>query len=85
MMQDCSEELREPDPQPIEHPGAAAAWFLLIAIVALAIFEMWALHTGHQTISHLFQRFSAHHWWAKFVGAIGLFLLWWHLFLRGPF
>lgn len=83
---DClGEVVLYPPPAQPEKPSSAPAWiFMLVAVVALGLFELWALKTGHPTPSHVLQKFSAAHWWAKFVGGIGLFLLWWHLFLRGP-
>lgn len=80
---DCFDDVLEPPPAP--PPSSAPAWiFWLALIVALGLFELWAWRTGHPSPSHVLQKFSAAHWWAKVVGAIGFFLLWWHLFLRGP-
>jgi len=62
-------------------PGVPAEWTLLILVILLAAFEVWALVTGHNTISHLFQRLSNAHGWLKWVGLAGVVALWWHLFI----
>ena len=60
-------------------PGAPAAWMILGLLIALAIFEMWALRTHHNTISHLFQRLSRLRTWFRWLVGAGMVILSWHL------
>ena len=62
----------------------AAGWALLIIVVGLAIFELWALHTGRPTISQWVQRKTSGRPWWKAFGVVAIGLLLWHLFEGGP-
>jgi len=72
--------LLEPDPK----PGVPAAWFLLGLFLALAIFEVWALSTGHNTVSHMIQRAVKAHRWLAWFGGIAWVVLGIHLLFGGP-
>jgi len=61
------------------NPGIAAAWMILALFVVVAVFEVWALKTKHNTISHLIQRISRGRTWFKWLAGAGMFVLTWHL------
>lgn len=65
-------------------PSPFAAWIFVGALVVILVFELWAGHTGHETISQWMRRlFGRHRWWRPFaLGVLGLTL--WHLFFGGP-
>jgi hypothetical protein len=54
-----------------------AAWGWLAIILAIAVFEGWALKTHHHTLSQWFQH---QHFWVRLLGASLLGVLIWHLF-----
>lgn len=70
-----------PDPTTFEtpDPGIAAALVVLAIIVAVAIFEVWALRTRHNTISHMIQRVAHRRAWFKWLLGATMFLLTWHI------
>ncbi len=78
----------------VEVPAAKTPWLdaamkpafvtLLVGLVLVAIFEVWALKTGHNTWSHMFQRLSARWKWFRALGASLLAVLIWHLFWGFP-
>ena len=70
-------------PAPVR-PGVPAAWFLLVLFVALFVFELWALQTGHNTVSHFLQRMVKAHRWLAWLGGLAWIVLGWHLLLGGP-
>ena len=76
------EQMVEPLPTPAD--SNAAGWALLVIMVGIIAFELWAVATKRPTISQWVQRRTrGRSWWKVFgVGAIGLLL--WHLFEGGP-
>lgn len=86
MCQDpCGEEIVvDPPAPPVQHHHDAAGWFFLAVLIAVAVFELWAVRTHHLTISQWMKRtFGRYRWWRPFAAAlIGLTL--WHLFFGGP-
>lgn len=73
-----------PVPTPVVDPGLPAMWTVLVLILIIGIFEAWALKTHHNTISHWMQRLARGHSWVKWLGALGLGILGWHLFWGFP-
>lgn len=61
-----------------------AFWVLIAALALVAIFDLWAVVMGRETISQAVQRTFAHHVWWRPVVALLIGLLLWHLFLGGP-
>jgi hypothetical protein len=83
--EDClGEPILEIAPAPPAHPGAPAAWFLLGFLIALVAFELWALHTGHNTVSQLLQHVLKGHKWLQWVAVVGWAVVGWHLFKGFP-
>ena len=79
-MQDCGGVIYvEPGPTPTSDPGLPAAYMATLLLVALLVFELWALLTHHNTISHMTQRVARHWPWMKALLAIGVALLGVHL------
>ena len=70
--------------QPTTDPGVAAAWMIFGLLLAVAIFEVWALQTHHNTISHLFQRLARRYHWFRWMNFLGLVVLGWHLLWGFP-
>lgn len=74
-----------PELAPVEpDPATAAKWFALVWFLALAVFEIWALRHGKNTLSHWLQRLSRAHKWLRWLEVIGSGLLVWHLFWGFP-
>lgn len=74
-----------PLPQAIvSDPGVPAGWFILGLVVAIAVFEVWALKNHKNTISHLIQRLSRGRKWFRWLGLLGLTILGWHIFWGFP-
>lgn len=48
-------------------------------LIAIGIFELWALATGRNTISHWLQRLARGRGWFKALISVGLFAMAWHL------
>lgn len=68
-------------PAPI-NPGLPAAYFLLGFVLALTVFELWALATGHNTVSQLLQHVMRDHPRWFWVAVVGWAVLGYHL-LKG--
>jgi hypothetical protein len=51
---------------------------------AAAIYDAWALRTGHRTISQLLQHLSAWRTWFRALGLGLLGLFGWHVFFGFP-
>jgi len=82
---DCTGEIVIPTPGTTEpDPGLPAAWMILALVVAVAIFELWALKTKRNTISHLMQRISRKRLWFKWLAGAGMVVLTWHLLWGFP-
>lgn len=84
MCQDlCSDLIEEPPPAPPAHPNLAG-WVFGAVLLAVLVYELWAVKTGHPTISQWTKRtLGRYRWWRPFAAAlIGLTL--WHLLLGGP-
>lgn len=64
------------------NPGLPAAYFLLGFVLALTVFELWALATGHNTVSQLLQHAMRDHPHWFWVAVVGWAVLGYHL-LRG--
>jgi hypothetical protein len=62
----------------------AAAWMILALVIAVAIFEVWALHHHQNTISHLIQRLAHWRWWFRWLAVLGMGILTWHLLWGFP-
>jgi len=79
-MPPCPEELTPPA-LPSSHP---ALWVLAGLLLTALVYDAWAWHTGHPTISQGVKRVTdGHRWWKlAAAGVIGLTL--WHLLLGGP-
>lgn len=69
----------------IDHGASnAGGWMLLGIMLALTVFELWALHSGRPTISQWVQRKTTGRSWWKAFGIVSIGLLLWHLFEGGP-
>lgn len=66
------------------NPGLPATIIILTLFVVVAIFEVWALKTRHNTISHLIQRISRGRNWFRWLAGIGMGVLTWHLLWGFP-
>lgn len=77
LTQDCFEAATPPTPV---DAGTAAKWFLIAWVGALVVFEIWALLTHHNTISHWLQRMALAHRWVRVLGVVLTVLAAWHLF-----
>lgn len=79
---DCfGDLLQEPLPLlPSHDPAAAARWFALGMFIAFTLFELWALHTGHNTISHWLQHLAQKHHGVRWAGVAFMVWLTYHLF-----
>lgn len=60
--------------------GLAIVGLLLIAL----IYDLWALHTGHRTISQFMQHFSDWRLWFRVLGLTLVGLFGWHVFFGFP-
>lgn len=69
---------------PVPDPGVPAAWAILVIVVLVALFEVWALWRGKNTISHLIQRLSRSRRWFRWLVGLGLAVLGWHLLFGFP-
>lgn len=69
---------------PATDPGVPAMWVALAFVIALAIFEVWALRHHTNTISHWLQRLAKTRRWLRWFGLIGMIVLGWHLFWGFP-
>ena len=58
----------------------AGGWMLLGIVLALLVFELWALHTGRPTISVWVARKTRGQRWWKAFGLVSIGLILWHLF-----
>lgn len=67
-----------------ERRRAPAVWFLVAVLIAVAIFEVWAIRTDNATISQAALWAARQEPWVRWVGAIGFVALVWHLFWGGP-
>lgn len=65
-------------------PSAAATWAIISIFIFVLIFDIWALSTGHHTISQRVQHLSRDFKWLKWIGITGLIFLGWHLFWGFP-
>lgn len=77
----------EPPPTPpdVNDPGRPADWMLLGLLIALFVFEMWALWKHKNTISQRVQHVSKTHKWLRWlVGVFAMGVLSWHLFWGFP-
>jgi tryptophan-rich sensory protein len=73
-----------PTPPPQANPDIPAAWMVLALFIAIAIFEVWALHSHHSTLSQAFRHFLAGRGFLQWL-ALGLMaLLGVHLIFGGP-
>lgn len=83
MTQDCGEVLVQPDPPapPSERPALV---FLLALLVALAIFEGWALATHHATVSQALQHWFARHVLLRLIVFVGWIVVGWHVLWGFP-
>jgi hypothetical protein len=75
----------EPDPPaPPPPPSNAAGWVFGAVLLVVLVFELWADHTHHLTISQWMRRlFGRHRWWRPVALSVLAGLLW-HLFFGGP-
>lgn len=64
--------------QPTGHPGY---WMWAAILIGVVVFELWAIWSGHQTMSQVVQRGPV--WFRWLVGG-GLILLIMHLFVWKP-
>ena len=59
-------------------------WALLAIVLAILIYELWAIWTGGKTISQWVKgKTRGRRWWKGF-GVVAIGLLLWHLFEGGP-
>ncbi len=81
-VQPCGDDPTTPAPDPAH--SNAAGWVLAVVLVAVAVYEIWAVKSKRPTISQWMKRtFGKHRWWRPFgIAVIGLTL--WHLFFGGP-
>lgn len=87
MQPDCLEAVQPIDPPapPVaQDPAVPAAWALLVLVLLLTAFEVWALAKHKNTISHMFQRLSRAFRWFRALALIGLIVLGWHLLFGFP-
>src|SRR5262245_12787227 len=61
-----------------------AGFFILGFLIALIIFEVWALRTHHNTWSHLWQRLSRAYRWFMALSLVAFISLTWHLIWGFP-
>lgn len=80
MQPDCFGEL----PLPPNEPDVPAMWFVFFVVTAVLIFEIWAMATGHHTISQWTQKLARKHRWLRILAPTLLGLLIVHLFWKGP-
>jgi len=71
-------------PAPLGRDGVPAVIAILVLLGLVIVFDVWALHTQHRTISQLLQRFSRAWWWFKWLGITALAFLAWHVFQGFP-
>lgn len=67
------------EPLPSRDVVWPAVIMLIVLVVALGVFEVWALRNHKDRISSLFQKFFAGRWVLQVLGAIGMGLIAWHL------
>lgn len=65
-------------------PGTPAFWFLVVFGVALVAFEIWALWTGHYTVSQYLQHLFDGHPMLAWITFGVLVLVAWHLVFGFP-
>jgi len=70
--------------EPVVDKNHAAIMFTIAFLIALAVFELWALSSGHHTISQWTQQMARAHRWLRIVGPIAIGVLVIHLFWSGP-
>jgi hypothetical protein len=82
---DCLEWTIDPEPPaPLPSRDLAAVYMVIAVVVVIAIFEVWALTHGHNTISQMIQKVMRGHTILQILGAIGIGFLGWHLIRGGP-
>jgi len=82
--EDCGILLETPDPPTLPDEGIAAGWMLLALVVAVVVFDLWALHTKRRTLSQTVQKVSRGWWWVRVIGVVGLALVGWHVLWGFP-
>jgi threonine/homoserine/homoserine lactone efflux protein len=68
-----------PEPEPA-HQDQPAVWAVVVILIAVLIFDVWALRTHHHTISQWAQRHSKARRVFRWVGVGLLTFLGYHLF-----
>lgn len=81
MKPECLSLVGEPEPEPLPSRdlSSAAGWMIVVLIVAVAVFELWALARGKHTISQRIQHLARGRTWVKVLGVIGMGVLTYHL------
>lgn len=84
--QTCQREIQTPvqPPATTRDDGVPAAWAILVLVLLLTAFEVWALTHHKNTISHLFQRLARSRRWFRWLAFFGLAILGWHLLWGFP-
>ena len=70
-------------PEPLPSRELPAIWMWIGLLVAVLIFDVWALKTKRRTLSQLVQRLSRRRWFRAF-GLVVLGLFGWHIFWGFP-
>lgn len=60
-------------------------WFLLGWLIALAVWEIYAIGSPEATVSQALLRVTRRYPWLRLIEVAGMALLTWHLFWGGPF
>ena len=77
MMQACGYEPAQP--AQASNPDVPAIWMVGLVLLAVVVFDVWALLTHRPTISHMTQKFAGKWRWLKAALVIGIALLGFHL------
>lgn len=87
MQPDCTGLIQPDIVQPdvvAQDPGVPAGWAILVLLLLITAFEVWALARHKNTISHLLQRLSRGRRWFRWLAALGFGILVWHLLWGFP-
>lgn len=74
----------EPPDPPVVNDSIPAGWFILAVLIAVMVFEIWAIKAKKHTISQTIQRLSKGHGWFRWLALAGLGILTWHILWGFP-